>query len=321
MIKGFLKNHHIHHKIVPYLDNFFVYNPTLFFTVWVFISIGMYLAHQDILINPQWITSETSFKTIFLFISLTFLIGATFIRGELMSIDSSKNKNLLIKFVNKKRAINILKFSLIIGSFSLLFTNIYNIIFSLSLYFLLDYYFTNKYRGSFRKYYINCILIFFASVLLILNGYTIVVSHNIYFFSLISNFTPQFFSFLILYSLMGLSIFIIIEILESGYNKIIFRFFANFIMLTVFIFSIYFNDPLLSITSICCLPFLLYALFRNFNKDLVRSIRYPIFICNFFIFTIYPYIAIPLILIFYVSKYYYWHRFDMHFPTFLVEND
>ena len=79
MIKNFLKNHHIHQKIVPYLDSFFMYNPTLFFIIWAMISMGMYLSHQNILINPQWITSEISLKIILLFLSLTFLIGSTFI--------------------------------------------------------------------------------------------------------------------------------------------------------------------------------------------------------------------------------------------------
>ena len=323
MIKNFLKNHHIHQKVVPYLDSFFIYNPTLFFTIWVMISMGMYLSHRNILMNPQWITFDITLRIISLFISLTFLIGATLIKEQLIFIDldSKKNKKTsLIKFVNKKRATNILKFSIITGGCILLFTNIYNIIFGILTYLVFNYYFTNKHIVS-RKYYFSYMLVFFISLLLILNGYTIVLSEGNYFFSLADSFSSGTFLSMFFYALVGVSIFIIIEILESGNNQMIFRLFANFIMLLIFIFSIYSNDPLLSVLSICCLPFLLYALFRNLNKDLVRSVRYPIFICNFFIFTIYPYISIPLILIFYTSKYYYWHRFDIHFPTFLVEHD
>ena len=66
MVKNFLKNHYVHQKIAPYLDEFFIYNPTLFFTVWVMISMGMYIGHRDILMNPQWITSQISLKIIFL---------------------------------------------------------------------------------------------------------------------------------------------------------------------------------------------------------------------------------------------------------------
>ena len=131
-------------KIAPYLDEFFIYNPTLFFTVWVMISIGMYIGHQNTLMNPQWITSQISLKIIFLFISLTFLTGATFIKEQLMFIDSDSKqikKTSLVKFINKQRAVNIFKFSVIIGVSVLLFTNIYNIILSGLAYLVLNFLF------------------------------------------------------------------------------------------------------------------------------------------------------------------------------------
>ena len=104
MVKNFLKNHHIHKKIVPYLDEIFIYNPTLFFMIWVMICMGMYIGHQNIGSYPQWITSEVGIKVILLFISLTFLIGATFIKEQLICIDSNSNqikKTPLIIFMNK----------------------------------------------------------------------------------------------------------------------------------------------------------------------------------------------------------------------------
>ena len=97
--------------------------------------------------------------------------------------------------------------------------------------------------------------------------------------------------------------------------------FSTLLITLNFILGIYLNDPFLSIASIVSLPFFLYALFRNLNKDIERSIIYPIFICNFFVSTIYPYLFIFLFIIFYISKYYYWHRFNFHYPTFLVKND
>ena len=35
----------------------------------------------------------------------------------------------------------------------------------------------------------------------------------------------------------------------------------------------------------------------------------------------YPWLVVPLLCTYYLSKYYYWHRFDLHYPTFLVDND
>ena len=149
MIKNFFKNHHIHKSIVPYLDYIFIFRPTLFFAVWVMVSAGMYIGHSDILINPQWITSEISLKIIFLFTSLTFLIGATFIKEQLMFIELENKKERITPLkrnVDKQRASNMLKISIIIGIFFLLFTNIYNIIFSVLTYLFFAYYFTNKYK-------------------------------------------------------------------------------------------------------------------------------------------------------------------------------
>ena len=60
---------------------------------------------------------------------------------------------------------------------------------------------------------------------------------------------------------------------------------------------------------------------RRMKKDVLRAIRYPIFILNFFAFTIYPLLFVPLMITYCLSKYYYWHRFELHYPTFLVDYD
>ena len=88
-------------------------------------SLNAELKTPNILINPQWITSEISLKIILLFLSLTFLIGSTFIKEQLMFMDLNSNKNKItpiIKFVNKQSATNTLKLSIIIGACILLFS-------------------------------------------------------------------------------------------------------------------------------------------------------------------------------------------------------
>ena len=93
------------------------------------------------------------------------------------------------------------------------------------------------------------------------------------------------------------------------------------LLIVVLITALKINEPLLAIYSACSIPFYIFAFFRGLNKDLKRTFIYPLFIFNFFISTIYPYLGISLIFIFYISKYYYWHRFDKNYPTFLVKND
>ena len=117
MIKNFILYHPIHKKIVKYFDYFFLLRPTLFFAIWVMISIGMYLAHLEFETYPQWINT-VNIKTIFLFTSLTLISGSTFITNQLDDIDSDKeNKKLfiinnLISINNAKKSYTI---SLLIG--------------------------------------------------------------------------------------------------------------------------------------------------------------------------------------------------------------
>ena len=93
------------------------------------------------------------------------------------------------------------------------------------------------------------------------------------------------------------------------------------LVILAFFIGFYLNDPLATTSTICSIPFFIYALIRCQKKDILRAIRYPIFILNFFTLTIYPILFIICGIVFYLSKYYYWHRFELHYPTCLVEND
>jgi hypothetical protein len=88
-----------------------------------------------------------------------------------------------------------------------------------------------------------------------------------------------------------------------------------------FVFALYHGDPLASTAACVSIPFFVFTVMRRFEKDVLRAIRYPIFILNFFTLSIYPWLFVPLLITFYLSKYYYWHRFDLHYPTFLVDHD
>ena len=93
------------------------------------------------------------------------------------------------------------------------------------------------------------------------------------------------------------------------------------LIMIAFTFGLINEDPLASTATIVSLPFFLFMTVRRLDKDILRAIRYPIFILNFFALTVYPWLFFPLCIIFYLSKYYYWHRFELHYPTFLVEYD
>ena len=88
-----------------------------------------------------------------------------------------------------------------------------------------------------------------------------------------------------------------------------------------FAYALYHKDPIASTATLVSIPFFFMTVIRRMEKDVLRAIRYPIFILNFFALSVYPWLFLPLIITFYLSKYYYWHRFDLHYPTFLVDYD
>ena len=107
--------------------------------------------------------------------------------------------------------------------------------------------------------------------------------------------------------------------LLSGISKKAISTVVLFFMLIALAISFIIKDPLSSTSIAVSFTFFLYACIRGEKKDFLRVIRYTFAIFNFFILTIYPLLFFPLILLFYISKYYYWHRFDIHYPTFLVD--
>ena len=336
MIKNFFKNHAMHKRIVPCFDYLFLFRPTLFFAVWVMICIGMYLAHLEIENYPQWILS-VNLKTTLLFLSLSLISGSAFITNQLNDLESDKENNklfLLNNFLDKMVAIRMYNISLILGFILLSFTNIYNLIVGVLLFIIWDVLY-NKNKTNWRKHpFLGPLCNLIAGILLIVSGWLIVICNNSYFSPITSIFSVYFIIRILPYGICYLSIVLLTDIPdEKGDNKFGKKSFSivygrkitnglSAVLVTcAFFCGIYLDDPLLSISTITSLPFFIYALLRNKDKDILRAIRYPIFVLNFFTATIYPYLFICIFIIFYISKYYYWHRFNLHYPTFLVNND
>ena len=336
MIKKFFKNHSIHKKIVPSFDYVFLFRPTLFFAVWVMICIGMYLAHLEFDTYPQWISTINT-KTVFLFISLTFLTGATFITNQLADIDSDlENKKLFIidNIINKENAKKAYQISLLIGFILIIFTNFYNALIGLFIFLIWDVLYNNEKFKLRNNPILGPVCNLSVGILLILSGWLIVIAENNYFFSVFDTLSFNFIIKILSYGICFLSVVLLTDIPDKigdekfgkkSFSIIFGRMTTNIVafilVLISFCLGIYLNDPLLSISTICSIPFFLYAIIRNKDKDVLRAIRYPIFILNFFASTIYPYLFLITLIIFYLSKYYYWHRFNLHYPTFLVNND
>ena len=318
MFKNFFKNHKIHKKIVPYLDSFFILNPLVFFNYWMIICLGMYIPFYLEKTSPLFLT-DFNYKLYFMFVGFSMLLSVLNLRKKMLH-PHTDNRNS-IEFVTKENINKMIYSLLILGLFFLLLSGWIYLLLGLVLVLnsLFLFWIINKKILSFFSLEINLILILFTS------GY-------IYTSEIINTIFFQFETILILipYIVIYTSIYLVVKMLDclsdsknlfKSVNNRIVLFLLVTSMLISLILAIKLNDPLSSICICSSLPFFLYAFLRHSKKDFQRAFFYPLFIVNFFVVTIFPFLAIPALILFWLSKYYNWHRFDYHFPTFLVEND
>ena len=332
MIKNFLKNHKSHSKIVPYFDVFFLLRPVSYFAIWVVFCIGMYLNNffpNAFLRETELFITEISFQTIMIFIGITLLMSAISIINQITDkkTDEINNKLFLLnKGFSIKLAKDIQKFLFTI-SFLILLIFDWRIMLVSVIITIIGFLY-NKEPYEFKKKPLagllcNCLFCFFILVAGFIHSTT----------SLYQLFEIKFFIYSIPYLFLFTAVIILANIpdingdKDSGRNTFVMKIgidksiiFSSFLVLMSLFLSLLNDDPLGSSSIITILPFFLYALFRGLKKDIIRAIRYPIAILNLFTMCIYPYLFVIVIIVFYLSKYYYWHRFDLHYPTVLVDD-
>ena len=310
------KDNPIHKKIASYLDYVFIFRPTLLFAIWFIICLGMYSAYLASNYMPQWMNT-LDIKTSLLFASISFIISSIFIKEDEDNLFKKEN------YLDKNIVRLLSNISLYIGLLLALFINIYNLFLGLSLYFC--WYFLYNKDIVKNNFFIRCLTHIIMSIILLFSGFFIVITNNDYFL-LASNISIESIVFILLSCLCLLSIFLFIELIKNNdtfltTNRRYISFFSTILLILVIIISIITNEPLLSICAVSSIPFYIYSLLRNLDKDIIRSVKYPLFIFNFFVATLFPYLGLALFTIFWISKYYYWYRFNINYPTFLIDND
>ena len=273
------------------------------------VLIGMYLGN---FFNS---TLEVGIKSInwnttLLLLGISIVISCIFIKNEMISINEDSNyrfnfieKNLIGDKININVAQLIHNCSLVFGALLVLFTNWMNIFIIALVYFL----WTSPLVNS-PDYLKNMCYNALIGFLLIFSGWLYVNS----FITII-----QCLLLSLPYILLFLSTIALINFPQNKTNATISM---AFIALG-FIIAYYNNDPLGTTSLSVSFPFYLFLVLRGMERDLIRAIRYPLFLLIFFIFTIYPLLMIPMVIIYYLSKYYYWHRFDIHFPAVAINDD
>ncbi len=315
MLKKFIRDHKIHKDIVSFslFDYFFFCKPAYLFGPIAMVLVGMYLANFA---NGELILglSVINIKTFLFILGLSLVFCCIFIKNEILSLNeniesrfSFIEKNLIGDKINIKTAEIIhntllgLSFGFVMGTS---WINIFNIA---AIYFS-------------WVYLSNCSNDIYKTIaLFMLISFSLLFSGWLYVDNSLSNYLK--FILFILLSLPYMCLFLTTMILINfDYNKLN-SFIGAALIMIGFLIAYYNNDPVGTTTLSVSFPFYLFLFLRGAERDLIRAIRYPIFLLNFFLFTIYPFLMIPTMIIFYISKYYYWHRFDIHFPALAINDD
>ena len=180
----FLKLNSIHKKIVLYFDYVFIYRPTLFFTVWVVICLGLYTAYLENDSIPQWMF-EFNLKTCLLFVSTSCIMGTIFIqeRKDVLNQYEYLNENIIQLLSN---------ISLFVGLIFLLLVNIYNFFLGLILYLFWKFIYAQKVQNNLL---IKCLSNTFIGIILLLSGFFVVQGGENYFSLNIFHYRLRFFVF------------------------------------------------------------------------------------------------------------------------------
>jgi len=296
------------------------------------ICIGMYLDSffpSVFLKDTKLFITTINLQTIMIFIGITLLMSAISIINQIEDREADEINNklfLLNKRFSTEFAENVYKVLFII-SFLILLIFDWKIML-VGFFILLFGFLYNKKPYAFKKKP-------FAGLLFnILTGLFLLVVGFIHS----TNSFYQLFEFkFLIYSIPYLLLFTSVSILanipdidgdkECGKNTFVIKFgidksviFCAILVLIALFLSLLNNDPLASTSIVTIFPFFLYALLRGLKKDIMRAIRYPIAILNLFTMCIFPYLFVFVLLVFYLSKYYYWHRFNLHYPTLLVDD-
>ena len=112
--------------------------------------------------------------------------------------------------------------------------------------------------------------------------------------------------------------------LNNAKYDLICKIFSTFFVVLALLLYIYsgLKDPLLSIVLFCSIPFCLISFFSNKIEMLLFQYRILFFIYVFFMSTtIFPFLFISSLGLFIVSKFYFFVKHDIKYPTFFGKHD
>ncbi len=337
MLKNFIKNNPIHKKIAKNFDFLFLFSLPSFFVKMMVFCLGMTLSYYHLGNNENYFLLNFSaldflyFLFLFIFISLCNFYEQIDDISKLKWKDENANYKLNLNylyvcpnFISIKKVIFLNDFRFFMISLIPIFYLSFESALFLILYFLiLKKINETKIYSTINQFLKKCILTYCSLFLLFASGSIYFDNYDMIFYLsnfllLILCFMPIIFAHEIKYSNFFYENNF--NIINDNKRKISL---ASILMLfIIFIISFSNNNPALSHFSLISIPFFIYSFLRGEDKDFIRSYTYPILVANVLIsWTLYPLLLIFQILMYYLSKYYYWHRFNVHYPKFVIDEN
>lgn len=324
MIKKFFRDNPIHKKIVPFIDLIMISSPVIFFFIWPLLSIGIliyFLSIDATYVNIY----NVDMNTLLFFVGCSMFVAGTSIVNSINAFQKEKvNKFSTIGSKISISHCQSFSYALLVIGATILFYLSYKIVISILMFAIFwgVIYGHEKFQGE--NDYINILFCY------ILSGYSLVLTGYLFGFiylglgdiSFFNSFINSLF-YQLVYVLLSLSI--VIVILSNNNQKYFNKEMAIYLSLVLFVVSFLIGmrllDPLSTTFSLSCIPFILYACIRGMEKDFIRVISYSVLFLNLYVFTIHPFLFFPSVIVYYLSKYYYWHRFDLHYPSLVIGDD
>jgi len=320
------------------LDALFLMRPTLFFPVWIMIIAGVSAANG--VLNPEiyWMT-DLNWPMILMFAGLTLVSGSTFIKNQLMDVDTDKiNEKLFLleeEAITASSGERLAKIAFIggmifVGAGSFIkfgqtgrISTLLVFIWAILLYQMWGLLYSTKRYNWARTPLLGNLANGIAGLALFMAGWSFVSG------DILAGIVASF-PYLLAFSAVTLLTAIPDLKGDLAAEKITFP--AKFgIPVTIAVGTLlaalsaslgyYLNDPVISTSSIVSVPFFLVALAYLKDHHILRAIRYPIFILAMFLSVRYPWFFVAVLVTFFIARYYYYFRFGLLYPTFQVIHD
>ena len=321
MIKKFFRDNPIHEKIANKFDLVFIFPFHHLFIVWGLIVLGISSAYHYLLGFPH--------QPLFFGIKdLILFFSSAMIYFSVIALDSLSNKgqnslnillfpdmsslsNKLSNYVKLMQLICILLGSTISWLVSLIYI-LFILVSHFNLYTISDK--KNWFLDSFLFYSISLGILFYS-----IGWFFILSKSNFDILPSLIVFIKSIYPYIAVFFAISLVIYKSELDFNNIYDVKNISTISAIIILFVIIASWTLKDPVLTVASIVSLPFYIYGIVRKTENDLVRMLRYSVFLFSFFPLTFYPLLSIAFIFNFYFCKYYFWHRYKIHFPAFAID--